>query len=192
MQIKKDSVNTRILDSAENEFFEKGFSSASMRDIARGAGVTPGNLYSYYKGKEELLSALVSEPLREVSELIKGIRKGKHIDASALDEVSQAIIGFYLRARRPFMILMFGVKGTRFEGFRETVTRAIEERLREDYFAVSSEPFDEFLPSAAANALMEGLLGIITKYGNDETSLRKTTSEFLSLMFSDVYSREAL
>ena len=190
MQTKKDSVNTRILDSAEKEFFEKGFSSSSMRDIARGAGMTPGNLYSYYKGKEELLSALVSAPLQEVSELIRGIRKGKRIDTGALEEVSQEVIGFYLKARRPFMILMFGVKGTRFDGFREMVTRTVEERLREDYFAVSDEPFDDYLPHAAANALMEGLLNIITRYGDDEEALRKTTSEFLNLMFSGVYSKE--
>ena len=190
MQTKKDSVNNRILASAEKEFYENGFSSSSMRDIARGAGMTPGNLYSYYKGKEELLSALVSEPLKEVSELIRGIRKGKRIDSGALEEVSQEVIGFYLKARRPFMILMFGVKGTRFEGFRDMVTKTVEARLREDYFAVSDTPFDDFLPHAAANALMEGLLGIITRYGDDEAALRKTTSEFLNLMFSGVYSKE--
>ena len=88
------------------------------------------------------------------------------------------------------MILMFGVKGTRFEGFREMVTKTVEARLREDYFAVSDTPFDDFLPHAAANALMEGLLGIITRYGDDEAALRKTTSEFLNLMFSGVYSKE--
>ena len=189
MQTKKDSVNAKILTSAEKEFFEKGFSSSSVRDIAKGAGMTPGNLYSYYKGKEELLSALVSEPLREVSELIREFRKGRNIDSGALDEVTQAVIGFYLKARKPFMILMFGVKGTRFEGFREMVTQAVEERLREDYFGINREPFDDFLPKAAADALMEGLLGIITRYGDDEAALRKTTSEFLNLMFSDVYSR---
>ena len=191
MQTKKDSVNAKILSSAEKEFFEKGFLSSSVRDIAKGAGMTPGNLYSYYKGKEELLSALVSEPLREVSELIREFRKGsRHIDPGALDEVTQAVISFYLKARKPFMILMFGVRGTRFEGFREMVTQAVEERLREDYFGVSREPFDDFLPNAAANALIEGLLGIITRYGDDEAALRKTTSEFLNLMFSDIYSKE--
>ena len=40
---------------------EKGFREASLRNIAKSAGVTTGALYGYYGSKEELFKSLVSE-----------------------------------------------------------------------------------------------------------------------------------
>ena len=37
-----------ILSAAMQEFFEKGFKSASLRNIVKTAGVTTGALYGYY------------------------------------------------------------------------------------------------------------------------------------------------
>ena len=50
-----------IHTAAKNEFMEKGFKSASLRNIVKTAGVTTGAFYGYYKSKEELFDALVGE-----------------------------------------------------------------------------------------------------------------------------------
>ena len=50
-----------ILSAAMGEFLEKGFKSASLRNIARTAGVTTGALYGYFDSKNDLFEALVSE-----------------------------------------------------------------------------------------------------------------------------------
>lgn len=47
-----------ILSAAIQEFLEKGFTSASLRNIAKKAGVTTGALYGYYDSKEDLFEAL--------------------------------------------------------------------------------------------------------------------------------------
>lgn len=44
---------------ATEEFLEKGFHGASLREIVKKAEVTTGAFYGYYKSKEELFSALV-------------------------------------------------------------------------------------------------------------------------------------
>lgn len=49
----------RIHTAAKQEFLEKGFRSASLRNIVKMAGVTTGAFYGYYKSKEELFDALV-------------------------------------------------------------------------------------------------------------------------------------
>lgn len=51
-----------ILEAGKNEFLEKGFRGASLRNIVKNAGVTTGAFYGYYKSKEELFDALVGEP----------------------------------------------------------------------------------------------------------------------------------
>lgn len=53
-----------IHDAAKAEFMEKGFREASLRNIAKSAGVTTGALYGYYGSKEELFKSLVSEVYR--------------------------------------------------------------------------------------------------------------------------------
>ena len=65
MQTLKDDVRERIVDSAKAEFLEKGIDKASMRDIAAGSNMTVGNLYRYFKNKEELNSFIVGETLTE-------------------------------------------------------------------------------------------------------------------------------
>lgn len=48
-----------IHTAAKAEFMEKGFQSASLRNIVKNAGVTTGAFYGYYDSKKELFAALV-------------------------------------------------------------------------------------------------------------------------------------
>ena len=50
-----------IHEAGKREFLAHGFRSASLRKIARAAGVTTGAFYGYYKSKEDLFSDLVEE-----------------------------------------------------------------------------------------------------------------------------------
>lgn len=50
-----------ILSAAMQEFLEKGFQSASLRNIVKTAGVTTGAFYGYYGSKADLFEALVGE-----------------------------------------------------------------------------------------------------------------------------------
>lgn len=51
-----------ILFAGKQEFLEKGFHGASLRNIVKEAGVTTGAFYGYFKSKQDLFSALVNEP----------------------------------------------------------------------------------------------------------------------------------
>lgn len=50
-----------ILNAAKGEFLDKGFKSASLRNIVKKAGVTTGAFYGYFTSKTELFKALVDE-----------------------------------------------------------------------------------------------------------------------------------
>ena len=49
----------KILNCAMEEFREKGFLNASLRNIVKNAGVTTGAFYRYYDSKEALFRAIV-------------------------------------------------------------------------------------------------------------------------------------
>lgn len=62
-----------ILSVAKTEFLEKGYRSASLREISKKAGVTTGALYGYFKNKEEMFSALVSTQYEHILALYREI-----------------------------------------------------------------------------------------------------------------------
>jgi len=47
-----------LLDAAEEVFAEKGFTTATLDDIAQAAGYTKGAIYKHFAGKEELFLAV--------------------------------------------------------------------------------------------------------------------------------------
>lgn len=56
----------RILDAAIKVFAERGFHTATVAEIARGAGVADGTIYLYFKGKDDLLLRLFDEKMTEL------------------------------------------------------------------------------------------------------------------------------
>ena len=65
----------RIHHAAKTEFLEKGFRSASLRNIVKNVGLTTGAFYGYYKSKEELFEALVGEHYRYLIERFRDAQK---------------------------------------------------------------------------------------------------------------------
>jgi len=58
--MKKMSTKEKILAKSLALFGKSGFSETSVRDIAKAVGLQPGALYNHFKGKDEILQALLS------------------------------------------------------------------------------------------------------------------------------------
>lgn len=54
-----DAARARLLQASIAAFSEKGFNGTTTRDIAAGAGLSPGTLYVHHKSKEELLYLII-------------------------------------------------------------------------------------------------------------------------------------
>lgn len=61
LSAKAEATKRRILEAANAEFLCKGFLGASLRTIAKAAGVTTGALYGYFSDKDDLFAALTRE-----------------------------------------------------------------------------------------------------------------------------------
>ena len=62
-----------ILSLARQAFVEKGFDGASMKDLARAAGMSAGNFYRYFPSKAAIVEALIARDLAEVEESFRAI-----------------------------------------------------------------------------------------------------------------------
>ncbi len=52
-------TSKRIQECAIELFYERGYKSTTMREIALACGLTPGALYNHFSSKEELLSSML-------------------------------------------------------------------------------------------------------------------------------------
>ena len=59
MEEKMSATLESIQRAAMQEFLDKGFQGASLRQIVKNAGVTTGAFYGYFSSKEALFNALV-------------------------------------------------------------------------------------------------------------------------------------
>lgn len=62
---------TLILQAALQCFLAKGFHQTSMRDIAQAAGVSLGNLYNHFPGKEAIILAVAVAESEELAPMLQ-------------------------------------------------------------------------------------------------------------------------
>ncbi|HLY84535.1 MAG TPA: helix-turn-helix domain-containing protein, partial [Acidimicrobiales bacterium] len=84
-------IDTRadILEAAKACFAEEGYEKASLRGIARRAGVDPALVHHYFDGKPELFMATVNigrDPSEIFDEVQASSRKGETLVRAFLEE----------------------------------------------------------------------------------------------------------
>ena len=128
MQILKDNIRSRILDVAKQQFELKGYSKTSMREIAVDVGVGVGNIYNYFKSKDELFHEVVRPVLYALEMLLQehhGIQ-GEDIMMMRSEEYLETCINEYISLydthHRLMKILLFRAQGSSLECFRENYT----------------------------------------------------------------------
>ena len=95
-QVLKDSIRDDIIESAREEFLENGYDRSSMRRIAQRSRITVGNLYRYFKSKEDLNEIIVSKTYEEINKVLQKVTGdvvsiGKDVSGVpfSLDELSK-------------------------------------------------------------------------------------------------------
>ena len=78
----KEARKRQILEAAVYCFAEKGFHPTTMQDICKRAELSPGAVYLYFPGKEQLIEALVDFLHEMNQQSFVRIRKGKDLRES--------------------------------------------------------------------------------------------------------------
>lgn len=133
---KQNNTLDYILNAAKAEFLEKGFRGASLRNIVKNANVTTGAFYGYFKSKEDLFDALVSEPADFIMREFNRIQTeftyltpdeqeagmGKISKNSLIDWIN-----FIIDNSDVFKLILKSSEGTRYENFiHDMVTREVQ------------------------------------------------------------------
>jgi AcrR family transcriptional regulator len=87
---RADARRVAILQAAGRVFRRHGFAAAGMRDIADAADLSPGNLYHYFAGKEELLFFCQDRTLDRLLAALAEARRRREPSAVRLQRLAAA------------------------------------------------------------------------------------------------------
>ena len=190
-QIQKDEVREAIVRSAKEEFLAHGYEKASMRSIAVHSRMTVGNLYRYFKSKEELNSTIVSPTYSAINSLVEKLTGGKvHLgrDAEALPQsadelrsmlkaLSDGLVDIYRKHRIEVNILMMGSKLNK--ELTEWFSSIIAGLIAKYYNYSEDDSTVMVLSKCYADAIFGGIRTILSEAPADDEKLKNVIRIYL-------------
>ncbi len=188
-QVLKENVRNDILNSAMEEFLYKGVKEASMRDIAKGANVTVGNLYRYFHSKEEIAYTIIHRPLLLISQEIERITDEKvsfnkevvSIDLKEknikemLTEIADVITNIYKDYPKEMLIFMHDDESN--ERFKNWLTMVVSVLMKENAkVKFSSSDIRDTYAYAISTSIFHGIKECFI---DDFDKTRELISEYL-------------
>ena len=135
---KIEERKTGIEDAAKELLIKQGFHATSMRDIARRADISLGNVYNYFETKEAIFESIINRYLIVVDQKIKDILEelDEPLDPKDMRRLGE-LIGEMVDQHQDFWLLMyidvleFQNRHFRkmFEGLAEKFRRLFEEKF---------------------------------------------------------------
>jgi AcrR family transcriptional regulator len=142
-QIHRDKyrkeLRTAILDAARELFVREGYESFSMRKLAKKVECSHGNIYLYFKNKQQLFDYLVEDSFTLLSQALERLQhRGQRKDPiSLLKKAAKIYIDFGLRNPNAYEFA-FIIRRTgparpwnphpAFVSLRNTIKRCVEEK----------------------------------------------------------------
>lgn len=72
MKTKGLENQQKIIQSATELFYQKGYNQTSFTEIAKASGLPRGNFYYYFKSKDDILAAVVQARVESLQALVAG------------------------------------------------------------------------------------------------------------------------
>lgn len=161
-----------ILEVGKQEFLEKGFLGASMRNIASRLSVTTGALYRYYTDKESIFDALVKEAAETLEQKYREMQQQFAMQpvqkqVQKLPEVSEEghdwMIEYIYDHLDAFKLIICHSNGTKYEHYLDTLIEievnaslGLIEKLKEAG-GYHPEPLNEDIIHMIASGMFNGM-----------------------------------
>ena len=196
MQTLKDEIRNNIYQAALIEFAEQGYEKASMRSIANRAKITVGNMYRYFKNKEELFYSVTSPAYEALIEFVTEQSIPKNIDKveenTNIDLQANRLVDIYLQHKTELIIIIEGSKGSKYEGAKDEMIKLVENLVKEMLIAKFLESTsiysDPYFTHVLSVSVVEGVIMILKQY-DGEAKIREMVQLFIGLIFKDFEDR---
>ena len=140
--LKGEATKQQLLELAKAEFLEKGYNKASVRNIAKTAGLTTGAVFRYYPDKAALFDALVAEAADTLVNQFKAAQEA-HYDLIPAEKTSEStelstnylnyFINYIYDNFDAFKLVICFSEGTRYANYIHELVE-LEVTQTEDYY----------------------------------------------------------
>ncbi|MFM9881014.1 MAG: TetR/AcrR family transcriptional regulator [Burkholderiaceae bacterium] len=149
LQTQSDARREMVLDVARNVFAELGIEGASIREIARRAGYTPGAIYSYFESKEAIYGALLGESLERLNACVS-LADVPGSPAQRLQANALAWFDFYASNPHVLDLGFYLARGMQPRGLTSELNQQLNRRLRDSMAPAEAAMVALGLPAEAA------------------------------------------
>ncbi|MCT4618707.1 MAG: TetR/AcrR family transcriptional regulator [Marinisporobacter sp.] len=171
VQYKKDEIKEKIDQAALRVFAKKGYRDSKISDIAKKAGISVGNIYRYYKSKDDIFYTVVPERFIETirSLLVEKVsaikeKKLKFIeDSNEFWLFNNEFIHFMVNNRERMLIVFHNNKGTKYENAKDEVIQFIMTTVRDGYRVQYNQFIDVNKDDFAMKIIYENLMHMILR-----------------------------
>lgn len=181
---QKEKTRRAIIDAAFAQLSpDKGFSSLSLREVAREAGIAPTSFYRHFADMDELGLTLVDEAGLMLRQLLRQARNRIEKNGSVIRTSIETFMEFVVGNSNVFRLLLRERSGTS-AAFRRAVAREIQHFCAElaDYLRKETACPDEYAQMQA-----EAMVTLVFHAGADaldaspETRVQITLRTILQL-----------
>lgn len=192
MQYLKEEVKDAILEAAIKEFKEKNFFEASMRSIAKNSNITVGNIYRYFKNKDDLFNYIMDPVWNDVTKLIYNDFNNS-AELFPISEIVSSIMNIYKRYTNELYILINNSRGSKYENVRQGLVDLITNRMLTEFTpalnAENKELKDQFILKVISNLIVDGYFLIIEECGSDINRVTELSNQLLNVIIKDFHLR---
>ncbi|MBQ6559521.1 MAG: TetR/AcrR family transcriptional regulator [Erysipelotrichaceae bacterium] len=204
-QFLKEEQRQAIIQAARQELAEKGYNDASMRSIAAKADMTVGNLYRYFKNKEEIQEFIVSDARDEINATLReltvetvskeprvfNVKPDVNELSALLDKMAERLVYIYQRYRNEFLILLTNDRMN--DSIKNWFSRTIRSLVDQHFLFDDQQQEREILTRSYALAINTGMKEIF--YSEDisaetlQSILQIYLHSFIIMLDSDLAQR---
>jgi AcrR family transcriptional regulator len=127
---KRQSRRLQILDAATRCFARDGFHRTTMKDIVRESKLSPGAIYCYFRGKNDIVAAIADQRHSRESALLAELLKSKTV-SEGLQQLAHAFVDMLQdpkeKVRRKVAIQIWA-ESLRDNHIRKIVERGLRQR----------------------------------------------------------------
>lgn len=157
-QVMVDARKKIVLTAAKDVFARLGLERASMREIAKQAGYTPGALYAYFASKQTLLAAVQEDLLKRLETVVQQVKWSKGQADQGLQQKGLAWLGFFISQPRDLELTLYLLVGAGSREMPTEISRLLHQQLRQTLKPIESALISLGASPVHAEMEMEALL----------------------------------
>jgi len=188
MQVLKESVRNAIVEGAITEFFQNGFQKANMKRIAENANITVGNIYRYYKNKEELFNEILLPAERAIDDLESFDQKLHVTRIDSEDDVNQ-LVQYVINVLKPYtrevFIMIYNSEGTHYQKVKNQLEELVVDKVNDFY----PRQFDRYLLTVLAQSFVQAVFLVFKENVNNIRKIQEYISQLIVYFFRDMDKR---